>query len=290
MFEVAILAALLLLVLGGLAAAVGPSLWRRRIRQRHASQPFPAEWQGWLENDYALYPHLPADLRQKLHEYIQIFLAEKTFEPCGDLREVTPEMRLLVAAQACLLLLGMRQATFYPRLQTILVYPDAYRDSGKRVFELTKDRKARREERLGESWGSGSVVLAWSDVLRGAASEDDGINVTYHEFAHQLDQADSRADGVPPLDDGEDYSHWAGVWSDEYADFLDQVDAWESHRSQKAPLLDPYGAENPAEFFAVSTEGFFEFPHELQQERPALYAELMHYYGLDPARWVPKRS
>ena len=132
-------------------------------------------------------------------------------------------------------------------------------------------------------------ILKSSSLMRRVV-DSLGINVTYHEFAHQLDQADSRADGVPPLDDGEDYSHWAGVWSDEYADFLDQVDAWESHRSQKAPLLDPYGAENPAEFFAVSTEGFFEFPHELQQERPALYAELKHYYGLDPARWVPKRS
>jgi Mlc titration factor MtfA (ptsG expression regulator) len=183
----------------------------------------------------------------------------------------------VIAAQACLLLAGIGKHEFFPRLQSILIYPGAYRDRRRRTFDLPEEES---DVRLGESWHSGSVVLSWESVLAGAAGEDDGVNVVYHEFAHQLDQIDYTADGAPPLRNRGDYAEWSRIFNQEYEAL---VEAARDPRSD--PLLDTYGAENPAEFFAVATEAFFEQPRDLKEEHPGLFEQLTNYFGCDPSLW-----
>ncbi|MBL9155411.1 MAG: zinc-dependent peptidase [Verrucomicrobiales bacterium] len=239
----------------------------------------PEIWEPILQERFLLFRWLPAELRPRLHERIADFLADKRFEACGGLERVTDEMRVLIAAQACLLLVGRPQDPVFPRLRSILVYPSAFRDRGRRVFGLEDGDDTEREIRLGESW-HGSVILAWDSVREGAAGSDDGVNVVMHEFAHQLDQADGSVDGAPLLDRGADYTDWAEVLRRDYESL---VHAANDPRAD--PLLDPYGAEDPAEFFAVATETFFELSEALRDEHPDLYRKLSDFYGLDPATW-----
>jgi Mlc titration factor MtfA (ptsG expression regulator) len=134
--------------------------------------------------------------------------------------------------------------------------------------------------RLGESWEMGTVVLAWDSVEQGARNIHDARNVTFHEFAHQLDHEDGATDGAPGLPSRQAYRSWASVFRENYADFIGQLE--DGHKT----LIDSYGATNPAEFFAVATETFFEKPRQLSEKRPQLYQEMMGYYGLDPREWV----
>jgi Mlc titration factor MtfA (ptsG expression regulator) len=185
------------------------------------------------------------------------------------LEEVPEEMRLAIAAPACLLI-AHRPHDYYERLRTVLVYPDAYK---------ARDEWGDEDVRLGESWGSGSVVLSWESVLQGGAVPEDGLNVVLHEFAHQLDQEDGAADGVPELDEPEDYGRWSRAMSPAYEAFVDRVNA------DKRSVLDDYAAESPAEFFAVATETFFEKGARMLREEPEVYGELARFYGMDTAGW-----
>ena len=274
MYIVAILATCLLI--GALSwAALRP---RRLRRQRRIlmEKPFPQAWREVLIERMAWYHRLPDDVRDALERHTQVLIAETRWEPCGGLEKVTDEMVVLVCAQASLLLVGREEHDYFPLLKSVLMYPSGYADSGRRTFDLRAEGK---DHRLGESWTSGSVVLAWDEVLRSAAGAHDGSNLVLHEFAHQLDQADGSSDGAPILDDWDDYEDWARVFQEHYEELLDDVEA------DSATLLDDYGATNPAEFFAVATETFFERPKRLSREAPDLYAELRDYYGLDPAQW-----
>lgn len=250
--------------------------------QTETEDPGPPEsWESILRRDLALYAWLPESLRGPLQERMAQFLAEKRFEACGSLERVTGEMRVLIAAQACLLLVGRPRDRVFPRLRSILVYPSAFRDRGRRVFGLEEGDDTEREIRLGESWNTGSVILSWESVKAGAAGAGDGVNVVLHEFAHQLDQADGSTDGVPLLGRAGDYDDWADVMRRHYDSLVEAA-----NNPREDPLLDPYGAENPAEFFAVATETFFEMPEDLLAEHPDLYRELKNYFGLDPAAWI----
>jgi Mlc titration factor MtfA (ptsG expression regulator) len=271
----------LLLTVSGLALAFLPAILRKRTekrRRRIMDQPFPRAWEEFLRANWRLYPRLPPDLRQRLQQCLQVLQAEKRFEPCGALLEVTEEMSVLILAQAALLLAGRpaQEHGFYPALVSILVYPGSFRDKGHRIFSLREDES---DVRLGESWVTGSVVLSWHSVKRGARGDHDGVNVVFHEFAHQIDQGDGESDGAPEFDDPEDALRWAEVFRGRFEDLIEEVDQGGN------PLLDEYGASDPAEFFAVSTETFFEKPRVLQREMPDLYDELAAFYGLDPASW-----
>lgn len=244
---------------------------------------FPDHWTEILERRFAIYPHLPDSLREDLHQRLLGFVNRKRFEACGSLAEVTEEMRVLVAAQACLLLIGRPREKLFPRLKSILLYPGAFRDRGRRTFGLDAGDGDERVIRLGESWTTGSVILAWDSVKRGAANDHDGMNVVLHEFAHQLDQADGIGDGVPTLDAVGDYQDWEEIMKREYEELVE-----DANNPRARPLMDTYGAENPAEFFAVATETFFEMPEDLSEEHPELYGELRDYYGVDPVSWLPK--
>jgi hypothetical protein len=192
----------------------------------------------------------------------------------------------LIAAQACLLLLH-RDTDYYPRLRSILVYPSAYIT---RTWRLEKDGRTITEgeqARGGESWPHGAVVLAWDGAVAGAVELDKSRNLVIHEFAHQLDQEDGIVDGAPLLDGSSwsqtrhRYQTWAKVLS---AEFQQLCRAAEDGRET---ILDTYGAQNPAEFFAVATESFFERPAKLKERHPELYAELKEFYRQDPLLYTP---
>jgi Mlc titration factor MtfA (ptsG expression regulator) len=261
----------IIVFLGGLC--VGCLLFccaqRRAKRSLALALPFPDAWAQILASNLPPYARLTPELRQELHRGVQLFLADKSFEGCGGLA-ITEEMRVTIASQACMLLLG-RADNGYRRLRTVLVYPSAYVAGG---------GSTGRSTRLGESWGKGIVVLSWSDVKQGAFNFCDGRNVAMHEFAHQLDQEDGAADGAPILERRSAYSTWAKVFSGEFQRLQQRA------RKGKRSVFYNYGATNPAEFFAVATETFYEKPRQLQKKHPELYEELRGYYCVHPVEWA----
>ncbi|MEQ9021726.1 MAG: zinc-dependent peptidase, partial [Pseudomonadales bacterium] len=185
---------------------------------------------------------------------INVFLDEKEFHGRGGL-DITDEMRLTVAGNACILLLN-RPNNGFPGFKNILIYPETYSASQQERNGAVVVQSS--SHRAGESWHRGPVILAWSDVIYGSKVRGDGFNVVLHEFAHKLDEVNSSADGVPLLDNKEEYMEWAQVFGKDYQTFIEKV----QHRSDAA--IDDYGATAPEEFFAVCTESFFEKPHALK--------------------------
>jgi Mlc titration factor MtfA (ptsG expression regulator) len=251
-------------------------VYRKQRSLKLRSTPPPASWQPILDRHFTMVQHLTEEQRKQLFGYIQVFLDQVNFEGCGG-QEMTEEIKVTIAAQACLLLVG-REQKVYPKLKTVLVYPHTYKSGKKGMFGGDNGQGAR----LGESWGCGVVVLSWNSVLGGAHNLEDGHNVTMHEFAHQLDQIDGAADGAPVLGSRSAYSSWAKVLSADY-DKLRKLT-----KRGKRDVMDRYGATNPAEFFAVATETFFEKPRQLQKNHPELYEELRSYYQVNPLNWVEK--
>ena len=252
---------------------VGKHIYRRKKRERLLSLPFQERWEKIVQKNVPLYNRLPASLKKQLQGLVNIFLDEKKFEGCGGL-EITDEIKVTIAAQACILLLNRKTACFR-KLRTILVYPHTYVARTKSSNGMiTIDGHS---VRLGESWQNGPVVLAWDSVTGGTSNVTDARNVVLHEFAHQLDQEDGAADGAPVLEHRSSYITWAHVLSREYEAL--------QRRSGRA-VMNKYGATNPAEFFAVATETFFEKSRQMKNKHPELYDELKNYYKLDPVQWV----
>lgn len=253
--------------------------FKKRRRHRLRQQAFPPEWVDIIEHNVIYYRMLPPEDQRELQGLVQVFLAEKQFEGCGGL-EITDEIRLSIAAQACILLLH-RDTDLYPMLQSILVYPSAYVAPATH-YQADGTVTEEAQARLGESWARGAVVLSWDDVKRGAADVHDGHNVVFHEFAHQLDEESGAAEGAPVLPRRSMYMAWARVLGHEYERLIHDID------HHKQTLLDRYGATNPAEFFAVVTESFFEKPLELKAHHPDLYEQLQLFYHQDPAAYYDK--
>jgi MtfA peptidase len=252
-------------------------LLKQRRRYRLRTKPFPKEWLQIIRRNVAFFSRLAPSDQAELLGHIQVFLAEKGFEGCGDL-ELTDEIRVTIAAQACLLLLH-RKTDYFPRLLTILVYPSHYVAEEKRqVYEhLWEEGKT---VRLGETGRQlGVVVLAWDAVKSGANDSADGKNVVIHEFAHQLDFENYATDGAPALATREQQLSWREIMKTEFASLRT------ADESGIPMLLDTYGATDPAEFFAVSVEAFFEWPRALRVRHPKLYAELQKYFRQDPVKY-----
>ncbi len=257
-------------------------LTKQRRRRRLRAQPFPKEWLATIERNVQFFRRLSANDRAELLGHIQVFLAEKRFEGCGGL-ELTDVIRVTIAAQACLLLLH-RQTDYFPRLLTILVYPSAYSAEEKRQIEDHVWEEG-TTTRLGETGRQlGSMVLSWDAARSGAADPSDGKNVVFHEFAHQLDYENYAADGVPGLVTREEQLSWREVMRTEFASLR------AADETGIPTLLDTYGATNPAEFFAVATEAFFERPGALRASHPKLYAELRRYFQQDPIEYSAERT
>jgi Mlc titration factor MtfA (ptsG expression regulator) len=250
------------------------AFFKERRRARSRAREFPPRWNEYLARNVPYVSRLVEADRAELRGHIQVFLDEKRFEGCAGL-EITDEIRVTVAAQACVLLLH-RRTDYYPQLDSILIYPSTFvvPEGGRMPGGMVM---AGPQARLGESWVRGAVVLAWDNVLAGAADIHDGHNVVLHEFAHQLDQESGGGDGAPALPRRSAYVAWARVLGHEYDQLVRQAER--RHRT----LIDQYGATNPAEFFAVVTETFFEKPHELRARHAELYQQMQEFYLQDPA-------
>jgi Mlc titration factor MtfA (ptsG expression regulator) len=256
------------------------SIWKKLkdyfLQEKAPHITFQPEWCQYLENNLPLYSRLPESLKLKLHDKIAAFVSATYFEGCGGL-ELDDEMILTVAAQACMLILNHDGAP-YPRLNTVLLYPSSF-SSKVKDYNASGITTERRVHRLGESWSNGTVILAWDSVSHGAANIYDGHNVTFHEFAHQLDSENGPTDGVPQLSTPEAYQTWGTILSEGYAALCQKANR------RKKTVLDAYGTTNIAEYFAVATEAFFEKPRQLKKKQPTLYAELKDFYQLDPVEW-----
>ena len=251
-------------------------LLQRWQRSRQRAGVFPAAWRSVLRHRVPLYARLPADQQLRLRQDILVFLAEKPFLGCAGLH-VTDEMRVMVAAFACMLLLGARR-DYYPELQRVLLYPGAF---AAQEHQVSSDGVHSEVVRglAGQSWVQGQVLLSWADVQQGAADPVDGSNVVIHEFAHQLDQSKGYANGAPPLKSRQAYRCWSSVMQTEF-DALRQRLA-----DGEEGLIGAYAATDPAEFFAVCSELFFERAAELATQHPLLFDELKTYYQINPLSW-----
>ena len=264
---------LISLALASLAALLAPPWWRRRRLARLAAQPFPAAWRRILRRRVPLVARLPVELQWRLKRHIQTFIATKPFIGCQG-QPIDDEVRVTIAAHAGLLLLGSDSSDGYPQLRQVLVYPGAFVVDRERPLGAGVVQEQRRAL-AGESWTNGQVLLSWAEVVAGAADPADGRNVALHEFAHQIDQDKGRADGRPWRASSAARRRWASV--------MDA--AFERLQREPSNVIDAYGASDPAEFFAVATEAFFERPQALADEAPAVHAELAALYGTDPLRW-----
>jgi len=249
---------------------------RKRLHEKLKAAEFDPAWVNIMQKNMGLYHKLPVPLKLKLHGLINVFLHEKNFSGFNDL-EITDEIKVTIAAQACLLMLNRDQA-LYPTLYNIFVYPAAFKS-----VQTVSDGVIHTEQevvRLGESWQRGHIVLSWQDSKQGGLNDKDGHNVIYHEFAHQLDNDDGAIDGTPVLDSAENYTSWIKVFEHEFGHLRERVAA------NKKTLIDSYGAESEGEFFAVVTELFFEQPKQFEKKHPELYKELAGFYRLNPAEWL----
>jgi len=259
-----------------LTFSVGKPHWREYQRNKIRRQPFKKSWRKIIQRRMPYFGQMPTDLQLQLKQHIQVFLAEKNFVGCNGV-EITDEIRITIAAQACLLLLN-RKTDFYPKLQTILVYPRAFVKEQQNMGTdgLSYSQKVAL---AGESWEFGKVVLSWQDTVEGAMIPDDGRNVVIHEFAHQLDQENGKANGAPILNKRQSYQCWSGVFSAQFEQLKAQA------KNGTPSLFDYYGATNPAEFFAVTSEVFFEQAEQFHAHYPMLYQQLKNYYQVDPIYW-----
>ena len=261
-----------LTIFGLLAAIVLPDFLLRRAIAR----PFPAHFSHILRKNVPVYSRMPTDLQLQLKRLIRQFLYEKKFIGCDGL-EVTDEIRVTIAAKAGMLLLN-RPTRVYPDLKMILVYPSAF--VAPRIETGLGGVVTHGNQTLsGESWSDGRVILAWDHVQKNNPHLPDGHDVVLHEFAHQLDSESGRTNGAPLLKNKARYQRWSETMSREFS--LLQ----EAAETQAESVLDYYGATNPAEFFAVATESFFEKSRQMARYHPDLFDQLRAYYQVDPRDW-----
>ncbi len=249
------------------------SLYRQLVhRSDDAPPPCPEHWAAILAENVGHYRLLNEGERARLCGDAQAFVAQKFWEGCGGL-DLTEEMQVTIAGQACLMLLG-RQHTWFPHVRSVLVYPSAFaipeEDAEGRKAPFPAD---------GQAMPRGPVALAWDAVLADGRDLSRGRNVVIHEFAHQLDFEDGLSRGAPALDDEELARRWHRVLAAEQARLAG--DLWHGHRT----FLGEYAGTSKAELIAVASERFFTRPGLLKRYHPELYDVLAAYYRLDPTRW-----
>jgi Mlc titration factor MtfA (ptsG expression regulator) len=250
------------------------SWFKGRRRKKLGEQPFPAAWTVHLERNFAHWGRLTPAERSRLEDIVQVLVEEKHWEGCGGL-EITDEIRVTIAAQAGVLLLGMDH-DYYDNVDSILVYPSGYslpRTASGPGGVVGDDALAV----LGSAHYGGPVVLSWDAARSGGRDARDGRNLVYHEFAHKLDMLDGVVDGTPDLDGADEVRAWARAMTAAYDDLRARA-----NRGKKT-LLDKYGATNVAELFAVATEVFFEKPAQLKKQYPGVYDVMLGFYGQDLA-------
>jgi len=251
---------------------------RNRRRKKLLAQPLSDEWRQIIARNVAVYSLLSPAEQQRLVGAARIIAAERRFEGCKGLA-ITEEIRVTIAVQAALLLLG-EDGYYFDRVEAFLVYPY--------VVVLpshgTRGRDDDDFERVasGVAEHEGQIVLSWPDVLRGGSSASDAQNVVIHELAHHLDGLDGEMGGSPPTATQAERNRWRDVLSREL-DTLRQ-DLAEGRRTS----LHPPAAVSTSEVFAYGTECFFEKPLELRARHPELFACFHNFYKVDPCPWFER--
>ncbi len=246
-------------------------------RLRRLLAPAPAEfdesWRPILAGSFQHWTMLTPAETARMESLVAHFFHDMRWEASNGF-VLTEPIKVLISAQASMLLLGL-DLDEYGQVTSVIVHPSTvhlrgHHPTGGGVFSSAPRRLA------GQAQYRGPVVLSWAAARRGARFPDHGENVVYHEFAHQLDMLDGVTDGTPPLGDEDARRRWVEVCTT----------AYDAVRAVGSPVLRPYAGTNPAEFFAVATEVFFNRPVELCEHEPALYGELRAFFGQDPAaRW-----
>lgn len=245
---------------------------RKRLLSDIQKRVFPSEYERILTK-FRPYQFLTPPERKKFQTKVLYFIEDKRFNGVGDLI-VTDEMKVLVAAEACLMITNI-EGDIYPGLKNIYIVEDVFipKDNPVNAFTGLPFHTAR----LGEAWKRGPIVLSWRSIVNGSS-------VIYHEFSHHLDQQDGSFDGTPDLGRNGNYDKWAQVMT---KDFLKLRELISLHKKAD---IDSYGATNEAEFFAVITEAFFTRPTVLKIKHPELYDILQEYFKLNPASWGKREN
>jgi Mlc titration factor MtfA (ptsG expression regulator) len=248
------------------------SLTRYGRRRKALLQPFPDAWRTLLASSLVHWGLLDDDERTRLEDLVRVFLVDKKWQAARDF-DLTEDIRVLISAMACLLILGLDDG-YYDTVRWIEVHPTTVVRTGLRGTGVPGVVSDSPLPILGEASFDGPVIIAWDAAVANARHPERGHNVVYHEFAHKLDMGDRLVDGTPRFEDADTRQRWIEVCTVEFESL---------RRGEAGPLLDPYGAVNPAEFFAVVTEIFFDRPLDLQHAKPDLYGVLQSFYRQDPA-------
>ena len=249
--------------------------WSRRLARKSLLATALSDYQrSIVTNQVPLTRKLPTDIRNQLDGKINLFLNQVEFTGCNGL-DVTEDMKLSIAAQACLLVVN--RDLWYDHLNTVLIYPNAFKSlHQERTGYVVQERET---VRTGESWARGPVILSWKHSQQGALNDHDGHNVVFHEFAHKIDELSGRTNGIPQLDGIERLQDWAKAFDIAYKRHVKATKA-----GQKT-MLDPYGASGPQEFFAVAVEAFFEKPEALKHHESEVFQHMSEFFQLDPSTW-----
>jgi MtfA peptidase len=243
---------------------------KRRRRRKLLAPPVPDDWRRIIGRNVWQVAHLTDAERATLDDRLRIFLGEMNIEGCGGL-DLTDEVRVTVAAYACLLILHLDPES-YDHVDSLLIYPQDYYapQSSMTSGGLVPEGPSHR---AGEAWMGGVVIVSWNDMVCRRV----GHNVVVHEFAHQLDMLNRSVDGTPPLADGAQVEAWRELMHSEYEAMVKRVE------DGRGTFFDRYAATNLAEFFAVASEVFFERPEKFSLKEPEMYRMFSEYYGLDLA-------
>jgi MtfA peptidase len=264
------------------------ALTRRARRRRALETPFPDAWRELLGADLVHWSLLDDDERARMEDLIRVFVVDKKWEATNGF-ELTDEVRVLISAMACFLILGL-DYSLYDGVSWIEVQPTTRVSSAPRLVGVSSAPGVPGVVSdapvglIGETSFRGPVFIAWDAARDGARHPERGHNVVYHEFAHKLDMVDGTVDGTPVLASPEDRTRWIEVCTAVYDDL---------QAGRAGVLLDPYAGVNPGEFFAVATEVFFDAPAALEHDHPDLYDVLRAFYRQDPAaraRRTPPRG
>lgn len=251
-------------------------MWSFRAwRRRRAIQAARVDERTWTRvwSSLPLLAGFGGDEARQLRELALLLMRQKHFEAARDL-VLDDEILYTIALQAALPVLHLG-LDWYTGWHAVIVYPGGFVPVHEEMDEAGVVHEV-REEKLGESWLHGPLILSWPDAARAGAR--DGYNLVIHEFAHKLDMQDGAANGLPPLHRGMSVAAWSQALGSAYDDFTRRLDR------NEAVAIDPYGGEDPAEFFAVLSETFFETPHILRDTYPAVYAQFAAFYRQDPAQ------
>jgi hypothetical protein len=254
--------------------------FRDRRRRKLLAEPFPPHWEVLLRRNVGHYPRLSAAEQAKLRDIARVLVAEKNWEGCGGLT-VTDEMRLTVAAQAGLMLIGMSH-DYFERVGTVLLYPGKFFTP--REEDGWEDDGLSEDPLDGQAVHRGPVLLNWPDVRAEGRDPEAGFNLVVHEFAHQLDFLDGDDNGTPPLADAALATRWGPVMQAALDAHRAALDAGEE------AFFSEQAGDSEGEFFADASEAFFCRPHDLEAEDAGVFDLLRGYYGSDPRRWFPPRG